>query len=397
MPRRGGESGWSANCGAIRCRDAPLPLRRLSGMVRTMARFHPDQGSVGSVCFRLRPRMLPSRVNALSLLLCLSACSSESGDAPSEPAGTGPVEGGAGGDRSATAGSPGADSAPGASMNPEAQDPSQLGNVTPEGVTPGPAMPGGESGSSDSPEAAPVPSAGCGALALVSSGEGSIEVEGVTRSYLLDVPSGYDGTTPLPIVFAFHGATTSGELFRSRFYGNLPSTMSDAAILVHPDALGDPTAWDNQVDVPFFDALLASLEATACVDQARVFATGHSSGGFFTNTLGCQRGDVLRAIAPVSAGGPFAFGANGCRGEVAVWLAHAENDETVSFDLGVASRDRWLEANGCSEMSAAVEPAPCLEYAGCSSGLPVRWCVYDDGHNWPEFGPEGIWGFFSSL
>jgi len=124
---------------------------------------------------------------------------------------------------------------------------------------------------------------------------------------------------------------------------------------------------------------------------------GSQLGGFFTNTLGCQRGDVLRAIAPVSAGGPFAFGANGCRGEVAVWLAHAENDETVSFDLGVASRDRWLDANGCSEMSAAVEPAPCVEYAGCSPGLPVRWCVYDDGHNWPEFGPEGIWAFFSSL
>ena len=58
---------------------------------------------------------------------------------------------------------------------------------------------------------------------------------------------------------------------------------------------------------------------------------------------------------------------------------------------------RWLEANGCSDTSAAAEPAPCVEYSGCSSGLPVRWCVYDDGHDWPEFGPEGIWGFFSGL
>jgi poly(3-hydroxybutyrate) depolymerase len=329
----------------------------------------------------------------------LSACSSESGDdGAAEPSGSAPVEGGAGGDPAATgdmpASPPGAESTPGGSANAEAQDPSRVGNVMPQPVGAGASASEAEA---SSPEAQPEPSAGCGQLTLVSSGAQSIEVDGVARTYILDVPSGYDGTTPLPLVFAFHGATTSGELFRSRFYGNLLSTMSDAAILVHPDALGDPTAWNDEVDVPFFDALLASLEATACVDQARVFATGHSSGGFFTNTLGCQRGDVLRAIAPVSAGGPFTFGGGGCSGEVAVWLAHAENDETVSFDLGVASRDRWLEANGCSDTSAAVEPAPCVEYAGCSSGLPVRWCVYDDGHNWPAFGPEGIWGFFSSF
>jgi polyhydroxybutyrate depolymerase len=358
-------------------------------------------GPVGFIrrCFIRRWALLglAARASAVAAVSCAAACSSDSGGAA--PEGSAPVEGGAGGEGTATADdpatAPGAESTPGgATTDGEAQDPNLIGNVMPEPVDADPASPAAEG---SSPLAEPEPSAGCGQLALVSSGASSIEVDGVTRTYILDVPSGYDGTTPLPLVFAFHGATTSGEFFRGRFYGNLLSTMSDAAILVHPDALGDPRAWDNDADVPFFDALLASLEATACVDQARVFATGHSSGGFFTNTLGCQRGDVLRAIAPVSAGGPFTFGGNGCRGEVAVWLAHAENDETVSFDLGVASRDRWLEANGCSEASAAVEPAPCSEYAGCNSGLPVRWCVYDDGHDWPDFGPEGIWGFFSRL
>jgi poly(3-hydroxybutyrate) depolymerase len=247
------------------------------------------------------------------------------------------------------------------------------------------------------PIGTPAASPGCGQASPLSSGEQSIEVGGVTRTYVLDVPAGYDGTAPQPLVFAFHGATTSGEFFRSRFYGNLLSTMADQAILVHPDALGEPTAWDNTADVPFFDALLEQLSADLCVDSERVFATGHSSGGFFTNTLGCQRGDVLRAIAPVSAGGPFRFGGGGCTGEVAVWIAHAENDETVAFQNGVDSRDRWLEANGCSTDTAPAEPAPCLEYTGCDAGLPVRWCIYDDGHNWPEFGPEGIWGFFSGL
>jgi hypothetical protein len=188
-----------------------------------------------------------------------------------------------------------------------------------------------------------------------------------------------------------------GEFFRSGRYGNLLSTMADAAIRVHPDALGDPTAWNAQADLPFFDALLSALGQSLGVDDARVFATGHSSGGFFTNPPGCQRGNVPRAIAPVSAGGPFRFGEGGCTGDVAVWLAHAEKDETVPFDSGVDFRDRWLRQNDGSDTTSPAAPSPCVQYAGCGDGLPVRWCVYQDGHNWPDFAPEGIWSFFSGL
>lgn len=273
----------------------------------------------------------------------------------------------------------------------EALDPDAIGNVPASGQG------GAAASGAEGTRAAPVPSSGCGSLALLAPGEQTLEVAGVGRTYVLDIPAGYDGNTPMPLVFAFHGATTSGALFRSAFYGNLLSTMQDAAIVVHPDALGDPSSWNTEADIPFFDVLLAELGARVCVDEARVFATGHSSGGFFTNALGCQRGDVLRAIAPVSAGGPFTSGGNGCSGEVAVWIAHAENDEIVPFDSGVDSRDRWLSSNGCSAASEPIDPAPCVEYDGCSPGSPVRWCVYQDGHDWPDFGPDGVWGFFSSF
>jgi poly(3-hydroxybutyrate) depolymerase len=230
---------------------------------------------------------------------------------------------------------------------------------------------------------------------MLASGNQSLEVGGVTRTYVLDIPRDYDGTTAYPIVFAFHGATTSGQFFRSAFYGNLLSAMGDEAIVVHPDALGTPTAWNTQADVPFFDSLLAELISELCVDEERVFATGHSSGGFFTNTLGCQRGNVLRGIAPVSGGG--GVNRNACVGQVAAWLAHGENDETVPIVNGERSRDGLLAANSCAAEAEPVTPEPCLEYAGCDSGFAVRWCVYQDGHNWPDFAPQGIWSFFSAL
>jgi polyhydroxybutyrate depolymerase len=319
--------------------------------------------------------------------LLLGACSSEGDGGSGSPATPASGAGGTAAESNPTSPDPSASGAApqagaeGVSSTPsEGLDPSQIGNIQPAPVeAPPPAT----------------PSSGCGRLALLSSGAQTLDVDGTARTYVLDLPSGYDGTTPFPIVFAFHGATTSGEFFRSAFYGNLLSTMADDAILVHPDALGDPTAWNTAADLPFFDALLAELNSDLCVDQERVFATGHSSGGFFTNTLGCQRGDVLRAIAPVAGGGPFANA--GCRGEVAVWLAHGENDPMVPFETGVASRDRWLQANGCSEVTSAVVPAPCVEYSGCAAGLPVRWCVHEDGHSWPGFAPQGIAEFFGSF
>jgi poly(3-hydroxybutyrate) depolymerase len=239
-------------------------------------------------------------------------------------------------------------------------------------------------------------SPGCGQSASLAIGQQALSVGGVDRTFLLDLPRSYDPSVAYPLVFAFHGATTSAALFRSTRYGNLLSAMGDVAIVVHADALGNPTAWNNQADVPFFDAMLQLLEQSLCVDEQRVFATGHSSGGFFTNTLGCQRGDVLRAIAPVSGGGPFT-GAR-CTGEVAVWLAHGENDMTVPFTTGEMSRDGWLGRNGCDTVSMPTgTPAECVDYAGCEEGLPVRWCVHQNGHNWPTFAPQAIWDFFSSL
>jgi hypothetical protein len=38
-----------------------------------------------------------------------------------------------------------------------------------------------------------------------------------------------------------------------------------------------------------------------------------------------------------------------------------------------------------------------VAYRGCASGLAVRWCAYDGGHDWPGFATQGIWEFFESF
>jgi poly(3-hydroxybutyrate) depolymerase len=243
-----------------------------------------------------------------------------------------------------------------------------------------------------------VPSTGCGnAAAPTGVINGTIDAASLTRTYVLSVPEGYDPNTPIPLVFAWHGRGGNGTLARNYF--GIEQQAAGGAIFVYPDGLQvdlGGTGWELQPgnrDLALFDALLAELAATYCIDEDRVFSTGHSFGGYFSNTLGCYRSDVLRAIAPVAGGGPHW---PGCSGSVSAWLTHGINDAVVNFTEGENSRNHWLAADGCGSTTAAVSPSPCEAYDGCSAGTAVTWCPHGGGHEWPAFAAGGIWGFFAS-
>lgn len=268
------------------------------------------------------------------------------------------------------------------------------------GAPGGPGAAGSGDGNGSIGGGAAVRSAGCGRAQQLDSGARTLEVDGQSRTFLLDVPGDYDPNTPYPLLFGFHGRGFDGAEFRADDYGGLTSAAGDDAIVVHPDALGEvERAWDTESerDIRFFDALLSAVGDGLCIDESRVFAAGHSSGGYFTNTLACARGDSLRAIAPVAGGGPFGSGGNppDCERPVSAWVAHSESDQTVLFSNGEGSRDFWRESNDCNDSLVTASPAPCMAFQGCRAGLAVNWCVYEGGHDWPSFGAQAIWSFFS--
>jgi poly(3-hydroxybutyrate) depolymerase len=162
------------------------------------------------------------------------------------------------------------------------------------------------------------------------------------------------------------------------------------AIVVGADGLHG--SW-NSGDLVFFDRTLEEVEAKFCVDRSRVFSYGFSAGGFFTNLLACERGDVLRASASI-AGGPRG---DNCRGKVANWFLHDVGDTVVPFALGEAARDRALEMNGCSTKTID-EGDGCVRYLGCDKA-PVVWCQAQGfGHHIRgDFAPQRVWKFFRSL
>jgi polyhydroxybutyrate depolymerase len=267
---------------------------------------------------------------------------------------------------------------------------------------------GGSGGASDAG-----PSPGCG-LTTTQSGTFTIDVGGTMRSYILKVPTNYNPNTPYRLIFAWHpGGGTATGVASGNYYGmDTTANANGRAIFIAAQGVDVPIngmpsrGWPNTngQDVALTRAMIAWAKDNLCIDSSRIFATGFSYGGMFSNTLGCEMPDVFRAVAPM-AGVICGNSSTNCSStattcmqhNVAAWVAHGATDTVVATSLGVRARDRLLALNHCTMTSAATTPSPCIAYSGCDSGYPVHWCEFDGGHTTPSFAGSAIWSFFSQF
>jgi poly(3-hydroxybutyrate) depolymerase len=229
------------------------------------------------------------------------------------------------------------------------------------------------------------------------TGERTITSNNVERIYYLKLPENYNSRTPYPLIFAFHGASGDYTSFTEGHY-DLQSVVGDEAILVYPNGLANEaglTQWNNDIDLIFFDDLFKELETHISFDKNRVFAVGHSAGAGFVHTLGCKRGNVLRAIAPVAGS---LLDHKDCIGQVAVMQIQGKNDTAVPLSMVKPSRDYWIAINSCNKETTdeGIDPA-CIAYGNCDPQFPVQYCEHNGGHEWPDFASTTMWSFFQSL
>src|SRR5712691_11431037 len=144
----------------------------------------------------------------------------------------------------------------------------------------------------------------------------SLEVDMRTRTFLVHVPSSYDGKKPFPVVLAFHGGGSNAEQM-VRFCGLNETADKHGFIVVYPNGTGrleKLLTWNggnccgyamrNRIDdVAFTKALLDDLAKVVKVDTKRVYATGMSNGAIMAYRLASELSDRIAAIAPV--GGPM--------------------------------------------------------------------------------------------
>jgi polyhydroxybutyrate depolymerase len=164
----------------------------------------------------------------------------------------------------------------------------------------------------------------------------------------------------------------------------------------HGEGQGPVPLWDTTPggrDEVFLEGMLDDVEASLCVDTARVFVTGLSNGAMMTSTLACALSDRFAAAAPV-AGVTEVAGCNPDR-PVPVVAFHGTDDGFLAYDGGfgpqVASLpspdgqgtlgDVAAEPDGPSEASSPSVPEVVADWGGrngCDDTAPEEEAVADD-------------------
>jgi hypothetical protein len=258
---------------------------------------------------------------------------------------------------------------------------------------------GGGAGAGGMPVAEP--SAGCGKGGRPAGG-----VVTVNGSHIYSFPESYDGTTPMPLIMAFHAAGNQNTQLRNITQG---SALDDHFVMAFPKSQGN--GWNLGVDGQSIDQRYDELLASYCIDTSRVFATGHSSGAQLIVQLMCAGDDRFHAIAPVAS-------SVYCQSwdPIPALVIHGEDDrERASTSQDADGRKDlapYLASNGCNMSTVAyaqagcsrgsiqVDPG-CVEYQGCSE--PTVWCQHDDpeygntNHGWPCFANAAMDTFFLNL
>lgn len=255
-------------------------------------------------------------------------------------------------------------------------------------------------GASESSSGEPGPAnltPGCGMPMPTDVLDGIITVREQERTYLIEVPRGYDPDTPYPIVFGFHG--DGGDSSNARNGYRLSEFYGGQAIVVYPDGsgAGGSPAWSTAsdgADVELVMAIAQEVGEQMCFDLNRVHAFGYSRGAAMSHAMGCYRGDFFTGIGASSG---FAPSTGLCQAPIAVFMSHGTADNSIPFNSGVTARDGWASYNGCSEETTPLRQRGCVRYEGCDDGAVVQWCTFDGGHTFDSDYAEAAVRMFQSL
>jgi polyhydroxybutyrate depolymerase len=255
---------------------------------------------------------------------------------------------------------------------------------------------------------------------------------GEARTFIVHVPTGYTGSSPVAAIIDFHplGGTGSSQEGSSGWKAKCDSV---GCIVVFPDssAKAGDNSWNagyccnnaqkNQIDdVQFARDIIKWLRTNACVDAKRMYASGGSNGGGMTYRMACEAADVIAAVAPVdfrcvtgkdplaNAGQVTASNNTACTCtlprplSVIAWDESADgtivpygggqtpNFKTdcppssscvgIGFTSAAVNFDTWANFDKCT---GAAMPDPtnslCKTYASCSNNTQVSLCSTTSG------------------
>lgn len=183
------------------------------------------------------------------------------------------------------------------------------------------------------------------------SGEHELEVDGLTRTFYLDVPRHLQPGAAL--VFVFHGYTGSAKGMRQSA-GFSPLVEKHGFVAVYPQGTVDARGKtffnvgyafheESQVDdVRFAEAIKNRLVRDLRIDSNAVFSTGMSNGGDMSFFLASRPQPFVRSIAPV-AGTMMVKGHETFvpQKRLSIFAVHGTDDDITRWNGDTENKDGW--------------------------------------------------------
>lgn len=259
------------------------------------------------------------------------------------------------------------------------------------------------------------------------NGNGSIISGSITRTFSFHSAGTSAPAGNLPLLIVLHGDGGNGAAIKG-YSGFDAIADAENFIAVYPDAVN--STWNRYVDnvpgdaglgnanapddVAFISAMIDYFCSTYHINPSKVYATGHSAGGFMAYNLAISLPSKVAAIAPVAASlwGDNTYINNYFSSSytpVPVYHVHGDADGTVSYPDPNNTADAWGEwplsgfgnancSNNTYIASTDLVVGSVKKLAFCTSGKEVSLIrIIGGGHGWPAVGgynpASAIWNF----
>lgn len=248
---------------------------------------------------------------------------------------------------------------------------------------------------------------GCSPARAYTAGDSdqALTSGGIARTYVLHIPTGYDGATRVPVVLAFHGFGLSAkQMMEYTRLGALADQRRFVAVAL--DGAGSPPHWNwrkavnEPNDLQFVADVFKKLDADLCIDPDMTFAAGFSDGAAMSRIAACEAPGRIAAVGAVASPNVP------CTADVPMIAFHGMADPVVPFEGGAVraefgggtfppvrrSVSDWARALACDGLPIISRPAASTElstFLRCrrGDGDVLLYTFLGGGHTWPGSAP----------
>jgi len=247
---------------------------------------------------------------------------------------------------------------------------------------------------------------------------GTLTIDGIPRTYMLNLPPDYYDAADFSLVIAMHGGGGDAAQFETA------SKLTEKAdlfkfVVVYPEGvkstgpLGARTwnaggcceyARDNNIDdVGFITQLIDALIASYKINPKKIYATGHSNGGMLAYRLACEVPDKVAAIATSACSMVVKQPCSPTRA-VPVLHMHSVLDARIPYTGGVGVSSAyfppldsilnvWSLNDACANVAEIItddSSYKLTQWSDCTDDVLIQYYLTQDGgHAWPGGQPQG--------